>query len=145
MGYPPLWVEVRVVLGTRDSCAEGEVLKRVGHIFTDGSEQEELATGLFRFQLPPWATIFQAEAVPQRAALEWCQQLLQQEGGWIVASDSRAVLSNVLSQRRLTPIMAEVVWLVGGCHSMVYVLANLAVMNGIYTHLWMCLGRTRGA
>jgi len=69
MVYPPLWVGVRVVLGTRDSWAEDEVLRRVGRIFTDGSEQEEgvgvafaavegqgkvLATGLFR--LPPWAT-----------------------------------------------------------------------------------------
>jgi len=40
--------------------------------------------------------------VTQRAALEWCQGRLQ-EGGWIIAADSRAVLSNVLSQRRLTP------------------------------------------
>ena len=55
--------------------------------------------------------IFQAEAVAQRAALlEWCRDRQQEEGGWVVASDSRAVLSNVLSsQRRLTPIMAQVV------------------------------------
>mmetsp|Transcript_22062 Transcript_22062/g.41060 ORF Transcript_22062/g.41060 Transcript_22062/m.41060 type:complete len:109 (+) Transcript_22062:377-703(+) len=93
MDYPPLRVEVHVVLGTRDSWAEGEVLRRVGRIFTDGFKQEEgvgavfvavdgqgrmLATGLFR--LPPWATIFQAEVVAQRAALEyWCQEF-QQEG-----------------------------------------------------------------
>jgi len=71
-----------VVLGTRDSWAEGEVLRRMGRIFTDGSKQEGvgavfiavdglgrmLATGLFR--LPPWVTIFQAEVVAQRAALE---------------------------------------------------------------------------
>mmetsp|Transcript_22060 Transcript_22060/g.41050 ORF Transcript_22060/g.41050 Transcript_22060/m.41050 type:complete len:168 (+) Transcript_22060:163-666(+) len=94
MAYLPLCVvEVRVLLGTRDSWAEGEVLRRVGRIFTDGFKQEEgvgavfvavdgqgrmLATGLFR--LPPWATIFQAEVVAQRAALEyWCQEF-QQEG-----------------------------------------------------------------
>jgi len=73
MDYPPLRVEVRVVLGTRDSWAEGEVLRRVGRIFTDGSKQQEgvgpafvavdgqgreLATGLSR--LPPWVTIFKA-------------------------------------------------------------------------------------
>ncbi|CAM9247733.1 unnamed protein product, partial [Heterosigma akashiwo] len=107
MDYPPHRVEVRVVLGTRDSWAQDEVLRRVGRIFTDGSKRDEgvgaafvvvdgqgrvLATGLFR--LPPWATIFQAEAYAQRAALEWCRDH-QQEGGWIVASDSRAVLSNV--------------------------------------------------
>jgi len=52
-------------------------------------------------------------------ALEWCPDL-QQEGGWIVASDLHAVLSNELSQHRLTtPIAAEVVQLVGGCHSLV--------------------------
>mmetsp|Transcript_2531 Transcript_2531/g.3408 ORF Transcript_2531/g.3408 Transcript_2531/m.3408 type:complete len:112 (-) Transcript_2531:431-766(-) len=41
MAYLPLCVvEVRVLLGTRDSWAEGEVLRRVGRIFTDGFKQE---------------------------------------------------------------------------------------------------------
>jgi len=66
MDYLPLRVEIRGVLGTRDSWAEGEVLRRVGRIFTEGPKQEEgvgaafvavdgqrreLATGLFR--MPP--------------------------------------------------------------------------------------------
>ncbi|CAM9154426.1 unnamed protein product, partial [Heterosigma akashiwo] len=121
MGYPPHRGEVRVVLGTRDSWAEDEVQRRVGRIFTDGSKQDEgvgaafvvmdgqgrvLATGLLR--LSPWAT------------LEWCRGH-QQERGWVVASDSCAVLSNVLSQRRLTPITAQAVRLAGDCHSLVYV------------------------
>ena len=38
MEYPPLWVEVRMVLGTRDSWAEDEVMRRAGRIFTAGSK-----------------------------------------------------------------------------------------------------------
>jgi len=67
------------------------------------------------------------------------------------------VLSNVLSQRRLTPITAEVEWLAGGCHSLVYVprhqgnpgneepgrLANLAVKKGIYTPVDVLQAHTR--
>jgi len=65
-------------------------MKGVGAAFVAVDEQGRvLAMGLFR--LPPWATIFQAEAVAQRAALEWCQDL-QQEGRWIVASDCTSVL-----------------------------------------------------
>jgi len=108
-----------------------------------------LGTGFLRLSL--WATIFQEEAVAWRAALEWCQGR-PQEGGGIIASHSRSALANVLSQRRLPPVMAESARRAGGHQQGIPGneeadhLNNLAVEHGFHTHAsgWAPGGADRG-
>ncbi|CAM9943314.1 unnamed protein product, partial [Heterosigma akashiwo] len=112
-----------VTLGSREEWAEDmiEDVWRAGGrvIFTDGSKMPEKgvgaayvamgpggeveASGLFK--LPDYCTVYQAEAVALR---ESQKRVESREERRLMASDSRAVLSSVSGQSRMTTLVAEI-------------------------------------
>ena len=121
--YPPERRALDVTLGSREEWAKDmiEDVWRAGGrvIFTDGSKMPEKgvgaayvamgpggeveASGLFK--LPDYCTVYQAEAVALR---ESQKRVESREERRLMASDSRAVLSSVSGQSRMTTLVAEI-------------------------------------
>ncbi len=110
--------------------------------------------GVGRFRLPHYCTVYQAEALAQREAVRWSKQ---QGGGWVAASDSRAVLGCLTGGRRMTKLVNEIVLEAGDQHSFMYIpghqghrgneradeLAGEAADEGVEVQVEMPRARTR--
>ncbi|CAM9849775.1 unnamed protein product [Heterosigma akashiwo] len=166
--YPPLRVEVRVVLGTRDSGAEDEVLRRVWHIFTDWSKRDEgvwVAFAVVNGQGCWQRAFFGCRHGPRSSRRRWLPSGRPWSGARTIgrrevgsSPRTRALCYIQCAEpAQAHPITAEVVRLAGDYHSLVYVPehqgiprneeadrpANLAVTNGIYAPVDVPRAHTR--